>query len=82
MVCFIKSHRSEVSLKVLQFQQILGDLPVKVQVETLVEFVEICLGCRFLEDSAVPLVPHKVGILKSLSETDYLLVISPQNTVT
>ena len=75
MVCFIKSHGNEVSLKDFQFQQILGDLPVKVQVEMLVEFVEssaICLGCRFLEDSAVPLVPHKVGILKSLSETDAL----------
>ena len=75
MVCIIKSHGNELNLKDLQFQQILGHLPVKVQAETLVEFVEssaVCLGCRFLEDAVVPLVPHKVGILKSLSETDAL----------
>ena len=64
MVCFIKSHGNEVSFK--NFSKSLGIYPVKVQVETLVEFVEssvFCLGCRFLEDSAVPLVPHNVAIL-------------------
>jgi len=57
------------------------DLPLKIQVETLLEFVEgstLCLGCSFPGDSGIlylPFLPHKVGMLKPLNDPE----ISQQN---
>jgi len=81
LVCFIKSHGSQVNLGDLKFQKLLEDLPLEIQVETLLEFVErstLCLGCSFPGDSGIlclPLLPHKVGMLKSLNDPE----ISQQN---
>ena len=72
-----------VLLSPMEVKSILEDLPLKIQVETLLEFVErstLCFGCSFSGDSGIlclPLLPHKVGMLKSLNDPE----ISQQNQV-
>lgn len=73
VVFCIKSHGSEISLGDLKLEKILGDLPIKVQAETVLKLVEssaICLGCRFPGDTVISLLPNRVGVFKSLNEPE------------
>ena len=76
VTCCIKSHGNVITLADLNVERILQDLPVKMQVETVIQFVEgshMCLGYRLPEDgSVIALSPHKAGILKSLSDNEIL----------
>ena len=76
VTCCIKSHGNVITLADLNVERILQDLPVKMQAETVIQFVEgsqMCLGYRLPEDGSITtLSPHKAGILKSLSDDKIL----------
>ncbi|KAL9955785.1 hypothetical protein ACROYT_G037164 [Oculina patagonica] len=72
----IKSHGSVITLADLNVEKIIQDLPLRVQAETIIKFVEssqMCLGyCLPQDGSIITLIAHKVGMLKSLCNNEIL----------